>query len=79
MRPSFLAGCGVLSLLAGSIAIWYAVQRQMCTMVGGGAEDCAPNIVYLIPGVLAVLVGVGLVAVRYRRKQTAGPSNARTR
>ena len=52
---------GAVCTGSGGIAIWYAFQRQMCT--GGGS--CAPNVVYLIPGVLAALIGLGLVKLRF--------------
>ncbi len=58
-----LQGFGGLSLFLGCLSVWYAFQRQMCS--GGG--ECAPNIVYLIPGVLAVLLGVSLAVFAYRR------------
>ena len=67
MRTRLLQGVGTLSVVGGTIAIWYAFQRQMCTNVAGGANSCAPNIAYLLPGVLAVLVGVGLFAGIARR------------
>lgn len=50
---------GGISIGGGTISLWLAFERQMC--LGGG---CAPNIVYLVPGVLAVLVGVGLIRLR---------------
>lgn len=59
---------GSLSIGSGSIALWLAFQRQMCTAVGtvGAAENqCAPNIVYLVPGILAVLLGIGLIQLRF--------------
>ena len=58
---------GVFSVIGGSISIWYSFQRQMCAMVGGGANSCSPNIVYLIPGVLAVLIGISLMGMLYWR------------
>ena len=51
---------GAICTGGGGIAIWYAFQRQMCT----GAGSCAPNVAYLIPGVLAALLGLGLVKLR---------------
>lgn len=51
---------GGISIGGGTISLWLAFERQMC--LGGGG--CAPNIVYLVPGVLAVLVGVGLIRLR---------------
>ncbi len=63
-------GFGVLGIVGGSIGVWYAFQRQMCTMVAGGPDHCAPNIVYLVPGVLAVLIGFGLLVFLYRRQRS---------
>lgn len=59
---------GGLSIGGGSIAIWLAFQRQMCTAAGtvGAVENqCAPNIIYLVPGILAVLFGTGLIQLRF--------------
>ena len=78
MRTRLLQGLGVISIVSGGIAIWYAFQRQMCTMVGGGTDSCAPNFVYLIPGILAALVGISLLTVLYRRNQSDDPLNAGT-
>ena len=62
-----LQGLGALGVVGGCIAIWYAFQRQMCTMVAGGTNQCAPNIAYLIPGILATLVGISLIVFLQRR------------
>ena len=78
MRTQLLQGLGALSIVSGGIAIWYAFQRQMCTMVGGGIDSCASNFVYLIPGILATLVGISPLTVLYRRNQSDNPSNAGT-
>lgn len=59
---------GAVSIGGGSMAVWFAFQRQMCTAAGtvGAAENqCAPNIAYLGPGVLAVLLGIGLIQLRF--------------
>lgn len=59
---------GGLSIGGGSIAIWLAFQRQMCTAAGtvGAVENqCAPNIIYLVPGILAMLFGIGLIQLRF--------------
>ena len=58
-----LPGFSGLSTLFGCIAVWYAFQRQMCA----GTGECAPNVVYLIPGPLAILIGVALAVFTYRR------------
>jgi lipid-A-disaccharide synthase-like uncharacterized protein len=67
-RTRLLQGFGAFSLVGGSVAIWYAFQRQICTNVAGGGDSCAPNIVYLIPGTLAALIGFSLVVYAYRRQ-----------
>ena len=78
MRTKLLQSLGVLGIVSGGIAIWYAFQRQMCIMVGGGIDSCTPNLVYLIPGILAALVGISLLTVLYRRNQFDNPSDAGT-
>lgn len=77
-RPRLLLGGGALTLLGGSIAIRVAFQRQMCTMAGGEPNSCTPNIAYLVPGVLAVLVGLYLVALVYRRTRSDTRPNVGT-
>lgn len=61
---------GTLGIVSGSILIWYAFQRQMCLMVGGPGDHCSPNIVYLLPGILIVLVGISLLVFSHRRNPT---------
>ena len=68
MRDRLLQDFGVLSMIVGAIAIWYAFQRQMCTMGGGGTNSCSPNIVYLISGIFVALIGFALFVVLYRRQ-----------
>lgn len=50
-----------LSIGIGTIAVWLAFELQLCTTVSGGTSNCAPNIAYLFPGVLAVLLGASLL------------------
>jgi hypothetical protein len=59
---------GALGIFGGSIAIWYAYQRQMCANPAGAGGSCSPNIVYLVPGILAALIGFGLLVVLYKRQ-----------
>jgi len=68
MRTRLLQALGALSIFGGGIAIWYAYQRQMCTNVAGAGGSCSPNIVYLVPGTLAALIGFSLFVVLYRRQ-----------
>lgn len=68
MRTRLLQAMGALGIFGGGVAIWYAFQRQMCTNVAGAGGSCSPNIVYLIPGILATLIGFGLFVVLYRRQ-----------
>ena len=77
-RIRLFEGLGVLSIAGGSIAIWYAFQRQMCTVVAGGTNQCAPNIAYLIPGMLAALAGISLVVFLHRRNRPDDPPKAGT-
>lgn len=77
IRIRLLQGVGTLSLGGGSVAIWYAFQRQMCTMVAGAPNRCAPNIVYFVPGVLAALVGLSLVLYGVRRQKDATAATAK--
>ena len=65
-----LQGFSGLSLVLGCIAVWYAFQRQMCAMSG----ECTPNIVYLVPGVLVVLLGVSLAVFASRRSPAKNAS-----
>lgn len=65
-----LQGFSGLSTLLGCVAVWYAFQRQMCT----GTGECAPNVVYLIPGLLAILMGVAIVVLTYRRRHSDNPA-----
>ena len=65
--PRLVQTISVCNLLVGGSAIWYAFQRQMCTMVGGGTNQCSPNVVYLILGVLTVCLGLTLLLVLRRR------------
>jgi UPF0716 family protein affecting phage T7 exclusion len=37
-------------------------------MVAGGTTQCAPNIVYLIPGLLTALIGISLIVFLHRRR-----------
>lgn len=69
-------GVGTLSPGGGSVAIWYAFQRQMCTMVAGAPNGCAPNVVCFAPGILAALVGLGLVSYGVRRGKDATAATA---
>lgn len=41
----------------GGISVATAFERATCLGAGG----CAPNIFYLVPGLVAVLVGIGLI------------------
>ncbi len=68
MRTRLLQALGALGIFGGGIAIWYAYQRQMCTNVVDAGGSCSPNIVYLVPGVLATLIGFSLCIVLYRRQ-----------
>ena len=59
---------GVVSVISSVFLIWYSFQRQMCAAVGGTAGgNCAPNMVYLVPGLLVALVGVAFIIITYRR------------
>jgi len=68
MGTRLLRAFGALGIFGGGIAIWYAYQRQMCTNVAGAGGSCSPNIVYLVPGILAALIGFSLFIVLYRRQ-----------
>lgn len=68
----YLQGLGVLSIGGGSVAVGYAFQRQMCTMVGF-TSSCIPNIVYLIPGLLAIFIGIFLFGFVVRRSSATTP------
>ena len=55
---------GVVSVISSVFLIWYSFQRQMCAAMGGTAgANCAPNMVYLVPGLLVALVGVAFIAL----------------
>ena len=75
MRTRLLQTVGALGIVGGGIAVWYAYQRQTCTNVAGGAGSCSPNVVYLVPGILAALIGFSLFVVLYKR-QSDGPETA---
>ncbi len=62
-----LQAIGALGIVSGGILIWYGFQRQMCSMVGGPGDHCSPNIVYLLPGILIVFVGISLLVFLHRR------------
>ena len=76
MRTRLLQAIGALGIFGGGVVIWYAFQRQMCTNVGSTGGSCSPNIVYLVPGILATLIGFGLFVFLYNRQsdglETAG-------
>lgn len=59
-----------LRVAGGGVSVWDAFQRQMCTSLGGATGQCSPNVVYLIPGILLVLVGIGFVAHLSWRRRT---------
>lgn len=58
-----LQGFGALGIAVGGIAIWFAFQRPTCTTVAGGPDQCGPNVAFLIPGALAALIGLTLLAL----------------
>jgi len=70
-------GYGVLALVGGCLVVRYALQRPMCAQVAGGTSSCGPNVAYPFSGALTFVFGLGLSAVRYRRRQFPTPSNAK--
>lgn len=68
MKTRLLQALGALGIFGGGIAVWYAYQRQMCTNVAGAGGSCSPNIVYLVPGTLAALIGFTIFIVLYRHR-----------
>lgn len=60
---------GVLSITSSGILVWYAFEIQMCTMSAGVRTQCSPNVAYLVPGILAALIGIVLIVSAYRRNR----------
>ncbi len=69
-RTHSLHGYGVLSIVGGGLAIWYAFEHPICKL-GGVESQCAPNVVFLIPGITATLVGIELIWLIYLHDQAA--------
>ena len=62
-----LHGLGVLSIIASIRPIWWGFQRPTCPNLSSGGS-CTPNLFYLLPGLLAALVGISLIVYVHRRR-----------
>lgn len=70
-QARFVRGLAAVVLVVGGGLLWRAIQNPICAGFGGG---CAPDIAYLIPGALAVLLGVALFGWSYRHHVSGRPA-----
>lgn len=75
-RTRLLQALGVLVVAAGGLPLRLAFKHPMCANLSSGGS-CAPNIAYLLPGLLVALAGIGLVVVGHRRRSADDPTTAR--
>ncbi|GKZ14785.1 hypothetical protein BG842_07050 [Haladaptatus sp. W1] len=66
-RLRLLLGLGAFGVVGGGLSIWYGFRNEMCTVGTGVQSQCGPNIIFLIPGILLALVGIGLLLMAYQR------------
>ncbi len=64
-----LEGFGVSGVVVGVLLIWFAFRDQMCTPGANVSNTCGPSFVLLIPGVILILIGLGLFLLGYQHHQ----------
>lgn len=64
-QSQFLQGLAGLVVFAGVGLIWRAIQNPLCAGFGGG---CAPDIAYLVPGTVALSLGVALFLFTHQQR-----------
>jgi len=74
-RLRSLLGFGAFGVIGGGLSIWYGFRHQMCTVAGDVQNQCGPNFLFLIPGIILVLIGIGLLLMAYRHDSFSHSSN----
>ncbi|MFH5800386.1 hypothetical protein [Haladaptatus sp. CMAA 1911] len=74
-RLRLLLGIGTFGVVGGGLSIWYGFRHQMCTAAGDVQNQCGPNILFLIPGIILVLIGIGLLLMAYQHDSSSRSSN----
>lgn len=74
-RTRLLRRLGAFGVVGGGVLVWAAFHWQLCTKGGGVENQCGPNIVFLIPGILFTLVGLGVLLMAYQRRRSGRSAN----
>ncbi|KZN24981.1 hypothetical protein A4G99_00055 [Haladaptatus sp. R4] len=64
-------GFGVSGVVVGVFLIWLGFRDQMCTPNSSVGNPCGPSFVLLIPGVILILIGLGLFFLGYQHQQSS--------